>query len=402
MVALIPSILIQPTSKIIRLIIIRFSSKCYTTSFYNLQGETLIMTLRNITIASAAFFTLVNTQVISTESTTQARTALIMGNSEYKEIGVLKNPVHDAKDMRDTLKSLGFTVIYLENAPTRSEMRKAVDEFYDILNQRKGIGLFFYAGHGIQVKGENYLIPIDAKVRSESDIEDELLAVNKVLGKMEDAQNALNIIVLDACRDNPFKNSRSLSRSISSTRGLATPTQDLGGSMIAFATAAHQVAADGSGRNGLYTKHFKEWIKKPGLKIEDVLKGVRVAVRKETGNKQTPFEYGSINTDFCFVSCAAGNYDELIRQHEEKEKKIIELSKVIEDMKTKSPMIGNTPTINKEALKLQGEIEALQKEINMTEQKLSIPSRSITDTPLSSRQEEALELMHQIEQELAK
>ncbi len=361
------------------------------------------MLQKQITVVIFIFAAFLSFQAMAT-NTSQARTALVIGNSDYKEIGILKNPVNDAQDMRDTLEALGFKVIYRENTATRAEMRKAVDEFYDILNQHKGIGLFFYAGHGIQVKGENYLIPIDSKVKSESDIEDELLAVNKVLGKMEDTKNSLNIVVLDACRDNPFKNNVSLSRSISSSRGLAIPTtQELGGSMVVFATAANSVAADGSGRNGIYTKHFKEWIKKSGLKIEDVLKGVRVAVRKETGNKQVPFEYGSINDDFCFVSCASGNNDELMRQHEEKEKKIIELSKIIEGMKEKGSKTGAPvpPATNAEALKLTEEIEALQKEISATEQKLNV-SRSITDTPLSNRQKEALQIIHEIDQELAK
>lgn len=352
------------------------------------------MKLKKLALAMSIALGFHSTTALAAEAV-QPRAALVMGNADYKEIGALKNPVNDARDMRDTLKSLGFTVVYLENAATRSEMRKAVDEFYDILNNQKGIGLFFYAGHGIQVKEKNYLIPIDAKVRSESDTEDELLSVDKVLGKMEDAKNPLNIIVLDACRNNPFK-SRGLFRDIASSRGLAVPTQELGGSIIIYATSANNVAADGSGRNGVYTKHFKEWVKKPGLKIEDVLKGVRGAVKAETRNKQVPFEYGSIDGDFCFVNCPSTD-------PEEKDKKIVELTEKLTALQATLTSLqtsgGETkPSKKKEALKLQEEIAALQAEINVNDQKTKARS---TDSPLSS-QEKALQLKQEIEQELAK
>lgn len=357
------------------------------------------MTLKKMTAIASMLLVFVSTQAIAAGLIAQARTALVIGNAAYQKVDPLKNSVNDAQDMRDTLKSLGFTVIYLEDAATQADMRKALDAFYEILNSQKGEGLFFYAGHGIQVKGENYLIPTQAKIDSESDVLYELLSVKQVFDKMQDARNPLNVIILDACRNNPFKGRgifRDLDRDTESSRGLA-PVQAPTGSMVIFSTAANEKASDGSGRNGTYTKHFKEWIKKPNLKVEDVLKGVRNAVMLETGHKQVPYEYGGLLGDFCFVSCPTTNHDELIRANEDKDKKIDELLKQLAALQVSGDI---KPSKKKEALKLQEEIAALQAEINENDQKIKAPARS-TDSPLSS-QEKALQLKQEIEQELAK
>lgn len=209
----------------------------------------------------------------------EKRLALVIGNGAYPD-SPLKNPPNDAKDMGDTLRALGFEVILLQNAGRR-EMADAVSDFGNRL-RKGGTGLFYYAGHGIQAKGRNYLIPTDARIESESDAEFESLDAGRVLGKMEDAQNGLNIVILDACRDNPFARSFR-----SAEKGLArmdAPT----GSLIAYATAPGSVAADGKERNGTYTRYLIEKIKTPGLTIEQVLKQVSVAVIAETGGKQVP------------------------------------------------------------------------------------------------------------------
>ena len=130
------------------------------------------------------------------------RNALVIGNGAYR-FAPLHNPTNDAKDMANVLQELGFIVIHKENASLR-EMEESLDEFWSRL-KKGGVGLFFYAGHGVQVRGRNYLIPVDAKISVEQDVKYECLEAGKVLGRMEDAENDLNLVILDACRNNPFE-----------------------------------------------------------------------------------------------------------------------------------------------------------------------------------------------------
>ena len=232
---------------------------------------------------------------LSAAAFAERRVALVIGNGAYKT-GPLKNPANDARDMAAALKSVGFEVILRENAGLRA-MNEAIDQFWASL-KKGGVGLFFFAGHGLQVAGENYLVPVDARVALEKDVQYECVNAGKVLGRMEDAGNGLNIVILDACRNNPFARSFR-----SDTRGLAkmdAPT----GSLVAFATAPGDVAADGTGKNGLYTSHLLRVLRSPGLKIEDVLKQVRIGVAGESaqmGKRQTPWESSSLMGDFYFV-----------------------------------------------------------------------------------------------------
>ncbi len=228
------------------------------------------------------------------------RLALVIGNSSY-HTGRLKNPVNDARDMSAALRRLGFQVIFEENA-TRRRMDDAVRAFYSKLRNGE-TGLFYYAGHGIQVKGRNYLIPIDARIETESDVEHESIDVGRVLGKMEDAGNPVNIVIIDACRDNPFANSFRSSRA-----GLARMDAPVG-SIVAYATAPDSVAADGTGQNGVYTKYLLEEMLVPGRTIEQVFKAVRNNVINETNNKQVPWESTSLRGDFYFRAPATQTVD---------------------------------------------------------------------------------------------
>jgi len=233
------------------------------------------------------------------------RVALVIGNSDYPN-RPLANPAHDAEDMAEVLKRCGFEVTTVANAGRR-DLRQAVINFSDKL-KKGGIGLFFYAGHGIQMDGQNYLVPVDADVKRKFDVEDQCLRAEYVLAAMEDAGNGLNLVVLDACRDNPF---RSLTRSVSS--GLATmkaPT----GSLIAYSTAPGEVAADGEGRNGLYTQMFLKHILTPGLGINDMLMRVRQDVKNQAsriGNKQIPWETSSLTGQFYFIPAPAESDEQM-------------------------------------------------------------------------------------------
>ncbi|MEI6610517.1 MAG: caspase family protein, partial [Deltaproteobacteria bacterium] len=200
----------------------------------------------------------------------EKRTALVIGNSDY-EIGNLTNPVNDAVDMASTLKRLGFEVILKKNIRHR-DMEEAIEDFGNRL-KRGGVGLFYYAGHGIQINGVNYIIPIGAKIKKESDVKFEAVDANRILDEMGNANNGLNIIILDACRDNPLaRNFRS------SNRGLAVISSAPEGSFISYATGPGQVAMDGEKRNSPYTAALLKYMNVPGLPIERVFKNVRISL----------------------------------------------------------------------------------------------------------------------------
>jgi hypothetical protein len=228
----------------------------------------------------------------ATKAPPDRRIALVIGNGKYVK-SPLRNPPNDAADIAASLKKLDFDVRRLINVGQR-EMEDAIRDFGQRL-RRGGIGIFYYAGHGVQVSGENYLIPVDAEIRRESDIKYEAVNVGRVLDEMYETGSGLNIVILDACRDNPFARSFR-----SSSRGLARMDAPKG-TLIAYATAPGSVAADGQGRNGIYTKNLVRFIQVPGLSIEKVLKQVRVQVVRETGGKQIPWESSSLMGDFVFT-----------------------------------------------------------------------------------------------------
>ena len=222
-----------------------------------------------------------------------ARTALVIGNSQYLA-APLSNPVNDAQDVASTLRELGFTVILQTNANQR-QIDDAIDQFGRTLDAKKGVGLFFYAGHGVQSQGRNYIIPVNANLEREKDLKYNAIDVGKVLDEMGAADNGLNIVVLDACRDNPLaKNYRS------SHRGLVRMSHSPKGTLIAYSTSPGDVAEDGAGRNSPYTKHFIKALKAEGLPFEVVFKNVAKGVEAETRHKQTPWTASSVTGDFYF------------------------------------------------------------------------------------------------------
>jgi copper chaperone CopZ len=237
------------------------------------------------------------------------RHALVIGNSRYRFIPTLSNPANDATDMAETLKSMGFTVTLKVDATQRA-METEILKFGRQL-RKGGVGLFYFAGHGVQVDGRNYLVPIDADVVSPSDIKYETVDAGRILGKMEDAGNGINIIILDACRNNPFAgNARTINRGLTK---MEAPT----GSILAYATAPGSVAADGKGRNGLYTSKLLKYMQQEGLSIEDCFKKVRVAVMEVSGKSQVPWESSSLTADFYFVGPRQVNVVEKARRPSE-------------------------------------------------------------------------------------
>ena len=225
------------------------------------------------------------------QATASSRVALVIGNGAYQG-APLRNPVNDARAMSARLTTLGFQVITVENAK-REAMERAILDFASRL-QSDSTGLFYYAGHGIQSRGHNYLLPVDAKVDDERALRFEAVDVQTVLEEMAFAANRVNIVILDACRNNPFER-----RFRGGGRGLAA-IDAAGGTLIAYATAPGAVAADGDGKNGLYTAELLAALEEPNLKVEEVFKRVRVAVSERTGGAQIPWESSSLTGDFVF------------------------------------------------------------------------------------------------------
>ena len=225
---------------------------------------------------------------------TEARLALVIGNSSYAS-GPLPNPANDARLMSSSLGRLGFEVIERRNADQMT-MKRAIQEFGTRLEKggAEAIGLFYYAGHGVQLNGRNYLIPTSARIEREADVEIEAVSADWVIEQMRYARNRLNIVILDACRNNPFTRSMR-----SADRGLATMDAPAG-IMIAYSTAPGTGAQDGSGRNSPYTAALTQAMLEMHQPVEQVFKQVRKDVLSATGGKQVPWESSSLTGDFFF------------------------------------------------------------------------------------------------------
>jgi formylglycine-generating enzyme required for sulfatase activity len=226
----------------------------------------------------------------------ETRIALVIGNSDYSS-GSLPNPANDAKLIGDALTSLGFDVIARRNAD-QITMKRAIQEFGSRLESAGpgAVGLFYYAGHGLQLSGRNYLIPTTARIEREGDVEIEAVSADWVIEQMRYARNRLNIVILDACRNNPFTRSM---RSVD--HGLATMDAPAG-ILIAYSTAPGAVAADGTGRNSPYTEALTHAMREMHEPVEQVFKHVRVGVMTATSGKQVPWESSSLTGDFYFAA----------------------------------------------------------------------------------------------------
>lgn len=227
-------------------------------------------------------------------ATASERVALVLGNSNYASASALPNPVNDADAMRTVLEKCGFKVI-LQRDLTRKDMTEAIRSFKEKL-QKGGVGLLFYAGHGLQAAGRNYLVPIDADIRSEGEIEHEAVDLGRFFAAKEEADCRLNIVILDCCRNNPFE--RALGRS--GTRGLANISAPRR-SLIAYATAPGQVAQDGTEINSPYTSALMRFIPQSGVELERVFRNVARYVQDSTRGDQRPWKSDDRLEDFFFL-----------------------------------------------------------------------------------------------------
>jgi hypothetical protein len=222
------------------------------------------------------------------------RLALIIGNGNYTHTQTLANPVNDANSVQFMLNQLGFELMKYENL-SQNNMKKAIDDFGEKLKDYE-VGLFYYAGHGVQVDGTNYLLPVDADLQSEKDVEYECIDAGRVLSKFEIAGTKTSIIILDACRNNPFV--KSWSRGIKD-KGLAY-LEAPPGALVAYSTSPGSVALDGTGLNGLYTECLLQCLGDPELNLIQVFQKVRKMVRERSSGVQIPWESTSMEGDFYF------------------------------------------------------------------------------------------------------
>ncbi|MBI2255834.1 MAG: caspase family protein [Proteobacteria bacterium] len=227
----------------------------------------------------------------------EPRVALVIGNADYGgELGRLANPVNDATLMAGSLTQAGFDVIAVTDADQKA-MKRAIGEFGEKLTSAGAdvTALFYYSGHGLQVAGENYLIPVHAEIKREADVDLEAISADTVLKQMQFADSRVNIIILDACRNNP------LPRSFRSAEMGLARIEAPRGSFVAYSTAPGDVATDGKGANSPYTAALAKAIVTPGLSIEEAFRDVRGSVLSETGNAQTPWESSSLTAPFYFT-----------------------------------------------------------------------------------------------------
>lgn len=220
------------------------------------------------------------------------RFALVIGNSRYAE-APLRNPANDANAIAEELKRLGFTVSVQMDAK-RVAMDEGIRAFSGSVARQKGVGLFYFAGHGLQLSWRNFLVPVDAVLDRAEDVPRQAIDLTSLLDGLNKAGNPMNIVILDACRDNPFGSE------LATSKGLSQMDAPLG-TLLAYATAPGNVASDGGGINGLYTEHLLREMRMPEARIEDVFKRVRLGVRRASNGRQIPWESTSLEEDFYFL-----------------------------------------------------------------------------------------------------
>jgi uncharacterized caspase-like protein len=240
-----------------------------------------------------------------------SRVALVIGNANYK-IGALKNPVNDAQAMAGSLRAMGFEVLQREN----TSLRDLIESFrqFSVQARNADVRVVYYAGHGLQLKGRNYLLPVDTEIRTEEEVPAKSADLNEFLSRLSTIKNGMNVVILDACRNNPFSgveivgpDGRRLKFRGATPSGLARVEAPLG-TMVAFSTSPDGVALDNpQEKNSLFAKHLLAHMQEPGLPVEILFKRVRLAVANETNNVQVPWESSSLTGDFCFRTIAAGS-----------------------------------------------------------------------------------------------
>jgi uncharacterized caspase-like protein len=274
--------------------------------------------LQSLPLAALMCWALHSTCALSADAA-RPRAALVIGNAHYSAVNPLRNTLNDAHDMCEALSELGYTASCLADLRDAREFRARIQEFAASLKPKSEV-LFYYAGHAIQVKGESYLVPVSAKLRAEADVATETVPLAFVMAQLLQAKHYVNIMILDACRSNPWQaNPRGLSA------GLAPITAIPRGTMIMYGTATNDVSDDGEGRNGTLTKNLLANIRSPGLTADEFFKRVSAGVQSDSaagvGHTQTPALYTNFSGEFCFAGCidrvARAELERIQKAHEE-------------------------------------------------------------------------------------
>jgi uncharacterized caspase-like protein len=240
------------------------------------------------------------------------RVALVIGNSAYRDVAGLRNPANDAAALAGRLKDMRFDVISRLDTG-KPAMEAAIREHCDALAKAKSVGLFYFAGHGFQMGWKNYLVPVDAALARSEDVVANTIDLTTVLEGLRRAANPMNIVILDACRDNPF------GADARSGKGLSQVDAPVG-TLLAYATSPGNTASDGDGDNGLYTENLLREMRAPDAKIEDIFKRVRLNVRRASNGQQISWESTSLEDDFYFIpppSLAKASQAEIDRKYAE-------------------------------------------------------------------------------------
>jgi|GEM_PF-4490070 len=294
----------------------------------------------------------------------ETRLALIIGNGKYQEVTELKNPTNDSRSMKAKLETLGFDILYLENG-TKKEMKDIIRRFqWRFDKNRNVVALFYYAGHGLESGGVNYLIPVNADIQENDEIEDEALSLNFILRKFDSSRNRLNIAILDACRDNPFRGLRTKKGGLASAQAKGT--------FIAYATALGDTAKDNRREgNGLFTKHILRNIDKKDVKLEDIFKAVAKEVSDESSGSQVPWRTSSIvDGDFYFVGDGKSGKNRVVV-----EEKIVFKDRVVEKEKIVEKVVIQKVVDNSKILELEKELAKLRAEKTKIVQKIVVSKK---------------------------
>ncbi len=316
------------------------------------------------------------------------RVALVIGNSAYSE-NPLSNPVNDAKDMCKTLKELGFDAQCVYDIGDKRKFAEVVHAFSSKLDE-KSVSLFYYAGHGMQIGGQNYLIPTQAALKSEVDVTWEAMDVQYVMDHLEKAKSQFSLAILDACRNNPWSR-RWRSRGANMVDGLAAPPSQPRGSIIMYATRDREVASDGADGNGLFTKHLLANIRKRGLSVEQMIKQVSRGVEDESlrvvGRIQTPATYNQFTGEFCFAGCApdsaklleqiAGLTKQLEQANQERQRNMVSVKNMASLEAERDALLKRVEQVQQQSVvgskaqqKQLQEVLELQERIRFSEQKI--------------------------------
>jgi uncharacterized caspase-like protein len=277
----------------------------------------------------------------------QRRVALVIGNADYVSVGALKNPINDARDVCRELGGLGFRTYCYYDVKTRIELRALIQDFVESLDAST-VSFTYYAGHAIQVNGENYLVPTGAQLQGAQSLVGESVSLAYIMRELGKAPDLLNVVILDACRNNPLPAS-----DVQAAQGLAPITEVPDSTMVLYATAADEMALDGNGRNGIMTKYLLANLRETGT-IDDLFKQVSLGVQKDTqelGHPQKPALYTNFSGQYCLVRCT--DLEVLQAQRRDAEQEIADLqARVAAGDRGASKQLAEVQTANAKLLEL--------------------------------------------------